>query len=66
MSKFSKKYNNIKEKVSLDYNLEIGRLDEKLSKDSEYEFIPEFNHWLSSDEQKIKTDELEKITKEKK
>lgn len=29
------------------------------------EFIPEFNHWLSIEEQKEKAKEIENITKEK-
>lgn len=55
-----------KRKVDLNYNLELGKVEEDLIEDSEYDFIPRFNHWLSLDEQKIKTSEIEKITKEKK
>ena len=51
------------DKVRLDYNLELERKDDKNLKDSGYDFVPRSNHWLSSDEKKIKTREIEEKTK---
>lgn len=52
-----------KRKVSLKYNLEIEEKDEKNLKNSGYDFVPRFNEWLSSDEQKIKVKEIEDKTR---
>lgn len=60
-----KKENNdiLKNKVELDYDLDIERQDAKTMKKKGYDFVPRFNHWLSIDEQKIKVEEIEKKTK---
>lgn len=55
--------NKSKDKVSLEYNLEVEREDVKTAKKQGYDFVPRFNHWLSMDEQKIKVEEIEKKTK---
>lgn len=52
-----------KNKVSLKYNLELERKDEKFIKDKEYDFVPRSVHALNIDEQKIKTREIEEKTK---
>ncbi len=52
-----------KEKVGLEYNLEVERKDKENLKRSGYDFVPRFNEWLSIDEQKIKTREIEDKTK---
>ncbi len=52
-----------KDKVSLESNLEIERKDSKELKNQGYDFVPRFNHWMSSDEQKLKVEEIEKKTK---
>lgn len=64
MKKHTKSNTKEKKKVSLKYNLELGQMEEELIKSSEYDFVPRFNHWLSLDEQKLKTKEIEDITKE--
>lgn len=53
-----------KDKVDMSYNLEIERKNAEDLEDSGYDFVPRSNHWLSSDEQKIKTREIEEKTKE--
>ena len=39
------------------------KIEKKQSKDNNYNFVGNSNHWLSIDEQKIKTKEIENITK---
>ena len=36
-----------KEKVGLEYNLEVERKDKENLKKSGYDFVPRFNEWLS-------------------
>lgn len=52
-----------KNKVSLEYNLELERKDEHNTKKKGYDFVPRANHWTSIDEQKIKVREIEEKTK---
>lgn len=52
-----------KDKIDLKYNLEIERKDSKELKKQGYDFVPRIDHWTSSDEQKIKVEEIEKKTK---
>lgn len=51
-----------KDKISLEYNLDIEREDAKNIRKKGYDFVPRFNHWVSIDEQKIKVEEIEKKT----
>lgn len=46
-------------------DLEIERKNKKSLRKSGYDFVPRIDHWTSIDEQKIKADEIEKITDEK-
>ena len=41
------------------------KLERKQAKDNNYNYVGSSNHWLSLDEQKIKTKEIESITKDK-
>lgn len=52
-----------KDKVSLEYNLELERKDEHNTKKKGYDFVPRSYHWTSVDEQKIKVKEIEDKTK---
>ncbi len=52
-------------KVSLEYNLELERKNSKTIDKKGYDFVPRSVHALSLDEQKIKTREIEDITKNK-
>ncbi len=54
--------NKSKDKVSLEYNLDIEKQDTKTAKKQGYDFVPRFNHWVNIDEQKIKVEEIEKKT----
>lgn len=47
-------------KVSLRYTLSVDRQDDTVFKG--YDFVPRDNHWLSLEEQKIKTREIEENT----
>ena len=47
-------------KVSLRYTLNIDRQEDNFFRG--YDFIPRDNHWLSIEEQKIKTQEIEDNT----
>ena len=57
------KNNQYDDKVDLGYNLELERKNQKVLSKKEYDFIPRFNHLLSSDEQKLKVEEIENKTK---
>ena len=54
------KHNNISD------DIEIERLEDSDYIQHNYDFIPRFDGWLSSQEQKIKAKKIEDITKEKK
>jgi hypothetical protein len=54
--------NKIKEKNKIN---DISINKEKSVNNFNNEFIPEFNHWLSIEEQKEKTKEIEDVTKKK-
>lgn len=47
-------------KVSLRYTLSVDRQDDSVFEG--YDFVPRDNHWLSLEEQKIKTKEIEDNT----
>ncbi len=57
------KNNQYDDKVDLGYNLELERKNQEVLSKKEYDFIPRFNHLLSSDEQKLKVEEIENKTK---
>ncbi len=56
----------IKNKKNIEYELDIERKDANNPNMKEYDFIFPFNHITSIDEQKIKVEELQNITKIKK
>ena len=53
-------------KKNIEYKLDIERKDAQNPNMEKYDFIFPFNHITSIDEQKIKVEELENITKIKK
>lgn len=55
-----------KEKKNIEYELDIERKDAQNANIKEYDFIYPLNNIVSLDEQKIKVEELENITKIKK
>ena len=55
--------NQNSDKVDLGYNLELERKNQEVLSKKEYDFIPRFNHLLSSEEQKLKVNEIENKTK---
>ncbi len=61
-----KENNKTNQKVDLSYLLELERKDKKDIMKKGYDEIPRQFHWTSIDEQKLKVDEIEKKTDEKK
>ena len=53
----------IKRKKYIEYELDIERKDDNNPNMEKYDFIFPFNHITSIDEQKIKVEELQEITK---
>lgn len=51
---------------NIEYELEKEKIDAQNPNIEEYDFIYPFNNLVSLDEQKIKVEELENITKNKK
>lgn len=54
-----------KNKVPLENNLELERIDSETIDKKGYDFVPRSVHALSIQEQKLKTNEIEEITKDK-
>lgn len=52
-----------KDCTNLSNDLTLERKDKKILKDSGYDFVPRFDHWTNTDEQKLKVKEIEKKTK---
>lgn len=57
-----KKEKSLKNYEYINYDVDMEASEELRLHD---EFIPNFNHWTSSHEQKVKAEEIEKITDEK-
>jgi len=55
-----------KKKINLDYVLELERKDAEDPNINEYDYIFKSNHITSIDEQKLKSEEINNITKIKK
>lgn len=49
--------------INLSDDLTLERKDKKILKNSGYDFVPRFDHWTNTDEQKIKVKEIEEKTK---
>ena len=49
--------------TNLSNDLTLERKDKKVLKDSGYDFVPRFDHWTNTDEQKLKVKEIEEKTK---
>ncbi|MEG2310690.1 MAG: hypothetical protein RSB76_01725 [Clostridia bacterium] len=54
----------LENKSNIEYNLQLEKVDKDLAKKG-YDFIPRSAHLVSIEEQKIKVDEIENITKDK-
>lgn len=63
--KDEKKLSDI-DSMNIANDIELERVDKKNLKKSGYDFVPRIDHWTSSDEQKIKTKEIENITDDNK
>ena len=48
---------------NLSNDLTLERKDKKILKNSGYDFVPRFDHWTNTDEQKLKVKEIEEKTK---
>ena len=57
----NKKKNQDCTNLSIDLTLE--RKDKKILRNSGYDFVPRFDHWTNTDEQKLKVKEIEEMTK---
>ena len=51
--------------TNLSNDLTLERKDKKILKNSGYDFVPRFDHWTNTDEQKLKVKEIEEKTKNK-
>lgn len=49
--------------TNLSNDLTLERKDKKILKNSGYDFVPRFEHWTNTDEQKLKVKEIEEKTK---
>ena len=49
--------------TNLSNDLTLERKDKKILKNSGYDFVPRFDHWTNTDEQKLKVKEIEDKTK---
>ncbi|MCX8075380.1 MAG: hypothetical protein N2749_07360 [Clostridia bacterium] len=65
----NKRNNNMKynenDKVTMEPNLELERKQKSVEGNEQYNFVPSFNEWTSSDEQKSKVKEIENKTKKR-
>ena len=52
-----------KDCTNLSNDLTLERKDKKILKNSGYDFVPRFDHWTNTDEQKLKVKEIEEKTK---
>ena len=51
--------------TNLSNDLTLERKDKKILRNSGYDFVPRFDHWTNTDEQKLKVKEIEEKTKNK-
>ncbi len=49
--------------TNLSNDLTLERKDKKILRNSGYDFVPRFDHWTNTDEQKLKVKEIEDKTK---
>lgn len=49
--------------TNLSNDLILERKDKKILRNSGYDFVPRFDHWTNTDEQKLKVKEIEEKTK---
>lgn len=49
--------------TNLSNDLTLERKDKKILENSGYDFVPRFDHWTNTDEQKLKVKEIEEKTK---
>lgn len=49
--------------TNLSNDLTLERKDKKILRNSGYDFVPRFDHWTNTDEQKLKVKEIEEMTK---
>ena len=49
--------------INLSNDLILERKDKKILRNSGYDFVPRFDHWTNTDEQKLKVKEIEEKTK---
>lgn len=49
--------------TNLSNDLTLERKDKKILKNSGYDFVPRFDHWTNTDEQKLKVKKIEEKTK---
>lgn len=55
--------NKNKDCTNLSNDLTLERKDKKILENSGYDFVPRFDHWTNTDEQKLKVKEIEEKTK---
>ena len=48
--------------TNLSNDLTLERKDKKILRNSGYDFVPRFDHWTNTDEQKLKVKEIEEKT----
>ena len=53
-------------KNKIEYELKLQEKDDKYLDDKEYDFIARLNHLVSTEEQKVKVEEIEDITEKEK
>ena len=53
------------DKVDITKDLKLEKIQKKEVNSDDYNFVASSNHWLSIDEQKLKTKEIEEITDKK-
>lgn len=49
--------------TNLSNDLTLERKDKKILRNSGYDFVPRFDHWTNTDEQKLKVKEIEEKKK---
>lgn len=49
--------------TNLSNDLTLERKDKKILRNFGYDFVPRFDHWTNTDEQKLKVKEIEEKTK---
>ena len=55
----------LSDKVDITKNLKLEKLKQNEINNNDYNFVGSSNHWLSIEEQKIKTKEIEEVTNKK-